>query len=301
MPDKTVPNHKSSMPLSAVAIALFICVLFGGNQVASKIALQQFPPMLCAALAFSLSSIALFVYAWYTDREWQVTDHIIWRLHIISAILFVLFNATALIGLQFTLASRASIFIAMHPLFVVVFNYFTPSREQVGWQKLLGLVLTLAGVLIVFSDRLSPSSEASWIGDGLILVASALLGLIILHIRTVTSYVSPLQATFWQMVLSVPLFWLAASIVEFPLIFPQFSESWWGIVYMGLAVNAIAFVVRAELFRRYHVSTVSTFLFMSPITGLCLSNLLLGDPLTWTVGLGAGMVALGVFLVYRFT
>ena len=189
MPYKTVSNHKFSMPLSAVAIALFICVLFGGNQVASKIALQQFPPMLCAALAFTLSSIALLIYAWFKDREWQVPDPIICRLHIISAILFVIFNATALIGLQFTLASRASIFIAMHPLFVVVFNYFTPRREQVGWQKLLGLGLTLVGVLIVFSDRLSSSSGVSWIGDSLILLASALLGLIILHIRTVISYV----------------------------------------------------------------------------------------------------------------
>ena len=301
MPNKIVSSHKSSMPLSAVAITLLVCILFGGNQVASKIALQQFPPMLCAALAFTLSSIALLVYAWFTDRKWQIPDRIICRLHIISAILFVLFNATALIGLQFTLASRASIFIAMHPLFVVVFNYFTPSREQLVWQKLLGLGLTLAGVVIVFSDRLSPSSEANWIGDSLILLASALLGLIILHIRTVTNFVSPLQATFWQMGLSVPIFWLFASIFEFPFIVNQFSESYWGIVYMGLAVNAIAFVVRAELFHRYHASTVSAFLFISPITGLCLSSWLLGDPLTWTVGLGAGMVALGVFLVYRFT
>ncbi len=300
MPNKIVSSHKSSMPLSAVAIAIFICVLFGGNQVASKIALQQFPPMLCAALAFTISSIALLIYAWLTNGEWQITSSKIWRLHIISAILFVLFNAIALIGLQFTLASRASIFIAMHPLFVVVFNYFTPRREQIGWQKLVGLGLTLTGVVIVFSDRLSSSSEANWLGDSLILFASALLGLLILHIRTVTSYVSPLQATFWQMGLSVPFFWLAAFIFEFPLIVTQKTESWWGIVYMGFAVNAIAFVVRAELFSRYNASTVSAFLFISPITGMCLSNWLLGDPLTWTVGLGGGMVALGVFLVYHY-
>ena len=288
------------MPVTAVAIALVICVLFGGNQVASKIALQQFPPMLCAALAFTFSSISLLVYAGFKDRKWQVPDRIIWRLHIISAILFVLFNTIALIGLQFTLASRASIFIAMHPLFVVIFNYLTPSRERIGWQKLLGLALTLVGVLIVFSDHLSLSLGVSWLGDSLIILASALLALIILHIRTVTSYVSPLQATFWQMSLSIPIFWLATYIFESPLIFPQISESWWGIVYMGLAVNAIAFVVRAELFRRYSANTVSAFLFVSPITGLWLSHWFLGDPITWTLGLGGAMVALGVFLVYHF-
>ena len=289
------------MSLTAIAIAIVICFLFGGNQVASKIALQQFPPMLCAALAFTLSSFALWVYVWFTDRQWQVSDRIIWRLHIISAILFVLFNSIALIGLQFTLASRASIFIAMHPFFVVIFNYFTPGRERIGWRRYLGLALTLVGVLIVLSDRLSPSSGVSWIGDSLILVASGLLGLIILHIRTVTRYVPPIQATFWQMGLSLPIFWLAAWIFEFPLKLPRFSEYWLGIVYMGLVVNAIAFVLRAELFRRYSAITVSAFLFISPITGLWLSRWFLGDPLTWTVGLGGAIVALGVFLVYRFT
>ena len=289
------------MPLTAVAIALFICVLFGGNQVASKIALQQFPPMLCAALAFSISTIVLWVYAWVKDREWLVPDRRIWRLHIISAILFILFNSIALIGLQFTLASRASIFIAMHPFFVVVFNYLTPNRERLGWRRWLGLGLTLAGVLIVFSERLYPSLGASWIGDSLLLLASAVLGLMILCLRAVTRYVSPIQATFWQMGLSVPIFWLAALIFEDALNLTRFSESWWGIFYMGLIVNAIAFVVRAELFRRYSASTVSAFLFVSPITGLWLSHWFLNDPLNWTLVLGGAMVALGVFLVYRFT
>jgi drug/metabolite transporter (DMT)-like permease len=301
MPDKTASNHKSLMPLGAVAIALFICALFGGNQVASKIALQQFPPMLCAALAFTLASTSLWIYAWFKDSEWQIPDRLIWRLHIISAILFVLFNAIALIGLQFTLASRSSIFIAMHPFFVVIFNYLTPSRERIGWCKWLGLGLTLVGVFVVFGDRLIPSSGASWIGDSLIILASALLGLIILHIRHVTRYVSPIQATLWQMGLSVPIFWLAALIFESPLTFLPFSESWWGIAYMGLAVNAIAFVVRAELFRRYSANTISAFLFISPITGLWLSYWFLGEYLTWTVALGGAMVALGVFLVYRVT
>ena len=101
--------------------------------------------------------------------------------------------------------------------------------------------------------------------------------------------------------LIISVFWLSASIIELHLIFTQFSDSWWGIVYMGLAVSAIAFVVRAELFRRYSANTVSAFLFISPITGLWLSHWFLGDPITWTLGLGGAMIALGVFLVYHFT
>lgn len=57
------------------------------------------------------------------------------------------------------------------------------------------------------------------------------------------------------MSLSIPIFGLAAYMFESPLIFPQLSDSWWGIVYMGLAVNAISFVGRAELFVHYNVNS----------------------------------------------
>ena len=87
---------------------------------------------------------------------------------------------------------------------------------------------------------------------------------------------------------------------ESPLTMPSFSESWLSIVYMGLAVNVVALVVRAELFRHYSANTVSAFLFTSPVIGLVLSHWLLGDPLTWAVGLGGLLVSLGVFIVSRF-
>ncbi len=289
------------MPFVAVVLALGVCTLFGGNQVASKVALREFTPLFCGALAFTLSGIALWVYALVRSKSWQPPSLTVWRLHSISAVLFVLFNATALIGLQFTLASRASIFIAIHPFFVVIFNSLGPQKERINVGKFLGLCLTFAGVVIVFSERLREQVGVSWIGDSLILLAAALLGLLILHIRKVTRYVTSTQATLWQMGLSVPIFWLAAWMFEPPLTIPQLSESWLGIVYMGLAVNAIAFVVRAELFRRYSANTVSAFLFTSPVIGLVLSHWLLGDPLNWAVGLGGALVSLGVSIVYRFT
>ncbi|MDJ0697905.1 DMT family transporter [Mastigocoleus sp. MO_188.B34] len=301
MPDEIPSKHKFSMPLIAVLIALGLCVIFGGNQVASKVALQAFPPLLCAAFAFTLSSITLWIYAQVGSIDLQPPSMLVWRLHYMSAVLFILFNATALIGLKFTLASRASIFLAIHPFFVVIFNLWAPIRERITRGQIIGLSLAFVGVLIVFSERLSPQVGVSWVGDTLILIAAALLGLLIVHIRRVTACVPPIQATLWQMVLSLPMFWLATILFEYPLNIPRFSESWLGIFYMGLAVNAIAFVVRAELFRRYSANTVSTFLFLTPVIGLVLGHLFLGEPLTRAVGLGAIVVSLGVLIVYRYT
>jgi hypothetical protein len=66
------------------------------------------------------------------------------------------------------------------------------------------------------------------------LVAAALLELLIVHIRQVTAYVHSIQATLWQMVLSLPMFWLATILFEYPLKISAFTESWLGIVYMAI-------------------------------------------------------------------
>lgn len=292
---------QSPMPAIAVLLALGLCILFGGNQVASKVALTAFPPLLCGAFAFTLSSITLWIYAQVSSIGLQPPSMQIWRSHCISAVLFILFNATALIGLKFTLASRASIFLAIHPFFVVIFNRLSPKKEPISRGQIIGLCLAFVGVLIVFSDRLTLQPGVSWLGDTLIVVAAALLGLLIVHIRKVTTYVHSIQATLWQMVLSLPVFWLTTILFEYPLNISTFTESWLGIVYMGIAVNAIAFVVRAELFRRYSANTVSSFLFIAPVIGVVFGCWFLGEPLSWTVGLGGAIVSLGVFLVYRYT
>ncbi len=287
------------MSVQAVGITLGICALFGGAQVAVKVALGGFTPLFCGALAFTMSTVGLWVYGYLRGERLQLPSRQVLPLHLISAFLFVLFNGTALMGQQLTLASRSSIFLASHPFFVVLFNYFTPRRQRLNGGVLMGLGLAFAGEVVVFGDKLAASSGASWLGDSLMVLSSALLGLTIIYLRTVTNYVSTIEAVWWQSVLSVPFFWLGAWLWESPLQIPVGFAPWWGLIYIGLGVHAIAFATRAELFRRYNANSISSFLTISPVMGVLLAHWLLGDPLNWGVGVGGAVVFAGVLLVYR--
>lgn len=289
---------KASMPPQAIAIAIGLSLLFGGNQVASRVALSAFSPMLCGCLAFTLAAIIILGYAQQQHVSLCPPSRQIVCLHGLSAVLFLAFNAVALIGLQFTLASRASIFIAVHPFFVILIHRFLSKQPAMTMGQWVGLGLALMGVLIVFRDRLS----LTWYGygDTLLLLAAFLLGLLIVHIRRVTRQVSVVQATFWQISLSLPLFGTGAWLFESPISLPRLSAPWWSLVYMGLAVNAIAFVVRAELFRRYDANIVASFLFIAPVIGVLLGHTLLDEPLSREVELGSLVLAIGVFWIYRY-
>jgi drug/metabolite transporter (DMT)-like permease len=296
---ETYQTYQSSMPPIAIAIALTLCTIFATGMVSAKVALGEFPPLFCGALAFTLASGAIWVYTRIVGVPLQPPSPAIWRSHWISAILFLLAKVTLLGGLQWTLSIRANIFISVYPFFVVILNSLVFRQERLNGSKLVGLCLTFAGVTIAFGERLNVQTGASWLGDSLVLLASVFLALIVLHLRRVTRSVHPMQAIFWQMVLSLPLFWLAAFYFESPLTLPQFSISWLAIVYNGLITNAIGLGLRAELFRRYSPSIVSSFLAFVPIIGLGLGHWLLGEPWNWTVGLGGAIVSSGVFIVYR--
>lgn len=299
MSKQAAETYRSPMPLVAVASVLILCTIFASGMVSAKVALREFSPLFCGALAFTLASAALWFYARILGVKLQPPSRAIWRSHCISAILFLLAKASLLGGLQWTLSIRANIFMAVYPFFVAIFNSLISRQERLKGSKSIGLCLTFAGVAIAFGDRLSPQSGASLLGDSLVLLASGFLALIVLHLRQVTRSVPSIQAIFWQIVLSLPAFWLAAFIFESPLTLPQFSISWLAIAYNSLMTNAIGLVLRAELFRRYSANTVSSFLAFVPIIGLGLGHWLLAEPLNWTVGLGGVIVSSGVFIVYR--
>jgi len=53
------------------------------------------------------------------------------------------------------------------------------------------------------------------------------------------------------------------------------------------------------LMKRYSTSVITSFNFVSPISGVFLSVLLLGDQVTWHVLAGVVLVGTGLYLVAR--
>jgi len=295
--------NKTKISVVAVIISIIVATMFGGGNIAMKFGLQGFSPLLFASITFTLTTIALYTYSQIAKINLRPPSQQVWQLHLISGTLFTLLMASALIGLKSTLASRAEIFIASHPFFVVLFNSIGFDKlgipkERLSIMKILGLSECFAGLLTVFGDRLDSGNTITWVGDALLITTSFLIALLILHIRKVTTYVSPIQATFWQISFSVPLFYLGTIIFENPISINASLMPIIALFYNGLIVYGLSYVVRAKLFQLYSANTISSFLLLSPIIGIFLAHILLGDPLTFGIQLGGLMVTSGVLIVY---
>jgi drug/metabolite transporter (DMT)-like permease len=111
--------------------------------------------------------------------------------------------------------------------------------------------------------------------------------------------VHEVRLTFWQMLVSLPLFLgggLAWEEIRWENIGPAPLA---GILYQGIVVAGLAFTVNYYLMRRYSPSVMISFNFVSPVAGVLLGVAILGERLSAGLLGGMALVALGLVLIAR--
>jgi drug/metabolite transporter (DMT)-like permease len=130
-------------------------------------------------------------------------------------------------------------------------------------------------------------------------VSALLLGIRQVYTRWLVQHIEPTRTVVWQMAGSVPLFLIVAAVSE-PLVYGRVSgEAMAAILYQGVIVAGICFIVWAELLKRHAAGTLSMFAFLVPITGIALSAWFFGEPLRVTLVAGGALVLVGVWVVTR--
>lgn len=286
-----------SIPARAVLAAVLINLLWGGNPVALKIALEAFPPLWSGLLRFALGSACVAAWARYARIPLKPERHE-WPALAGIGVLFALQLAIMNIGFAHTSAVNGAVLIATNPLFGVLFAHFLVPGDRLRPGRALGTLVAFAGTALVLT-RGAGAAGGARIGDWIVLASACLLGLRLALSGRVLRGVNAVRLTFWQMVISLPLFAagaLASETVHLERIgFGPVA----GILYQGVAIAGLAFTVNFHLIRRYRPSVVISFNFLAPVTGVLLGSWILGE--TVTAGLVGGMllVAAGLVLIAR--
>ena len=288
-----------SIPARAVFIALLIHTLWGGNPVAVKLGLEAFPPLWSGFLRFALGGACVALWAlvagiplWPTREEWPA--------HIGIGLLFTLQIAVMNVGFGATTAVHSAVLIATNPLFGVLFAHFLVPGDRVGPLRALGVVTAFAGTALVLLRSAGPANvEGASLGDWIVLASACLLGLRLALSGRVLKHVNAVRLTFWQMVVSLPLFLASALAFETIRTENLGVAPIAGIVYQGVVIAGLAFTVNFYLIRRYTPSVMISFNFVSPIAGVLLGMAILGERITGNLVGGMLLVAAGLVLITR--
>jgi drug/metabolite transporter (DMT)-like permease len=288
-------------PLDAVAAAIVVvlCMSWGFNQVAVKLALPDVPPLLQATIRSVIAAVLVALWARWRGISFSLRDGTLLP-GLVAGALFGLEFVFIYRGLLWTTASRAVLFIYLTPVLVAIgARWFLPG-DRFRLAQWMGLALSFAGIALAFGLPAPAADPRQMLGDLMMICAAVSWAATTLVIKASALNNAPFEKTsLYQLVVSVVVLAVATlafgeSIVRVPSGLAIAS-----LAYQSLWVASISFVVWFALVQRYSASRLSAFTFLTPLFGVAAGHLVLDEPLTPAFAVAAALVAVGLVLVNR--
>jgi drug/metabolite transporter (DMT)-like permease len=278
----------------ASGLAILAMAILGGSYTAGKIALHDLPVFGLLALRMAITTATLGAYAAWTKLPLLQTGRS--TAFVLAQTGFFLVTQVALfIGLTMTGAGRAAILFNMQPFFTLLLLPLMVPSERIGWRRWLGTVAAFCGVALVLAER--GTAGSGMLGDGLCLLAAlGWSGNVILNKR-MPREVNSAALIFWNAAAAIPVVAVLAVLLEGGASWHFSAASVASVLYLGVVAAGLGFVLIVWLVRSYSASRVNVFVFLSPVFGVLIGWLLLGEPISLQQALGALGVAAGILIV----
>jgi drug/metabolite transporter (DMT)-like permease len=291
MSSNQLPLPLAGRPLStgAAALMLMLCLSWGFNQIAVKLALPDIPPMLQATIRSAGALPVLLLIARLRGVKIFVSDGTLWP-GLCAGLLFGLEFVMIFRGLLLTSASRAVVFLYTAPFFVALGSYqFLGERLRASqWG---GLALSFAGVALAIGVPQADVDAKVLLGDLLIVGGGALWAATTLLVKgTSLLRVPPEKALGYQVAVSIPILALAAWISGETLTRVPGPLALSLMVYQAVWVVGLTFLIWFALVKTYSASKLSAFTFITPLFGVVASYFIMHDTLTLAFGAAAVLV-----------
>lgn len=290
--------RKSHLDGLAVSLLLGCCLFWGFQQVLVKATIAEVPPVFQAAIRFAGATVLLWFWCvWRGVRLFERDGSL--PAGVLAGALFAVEFACLYAGLQFSAASRLTIFLYTSPFWVALLLPFFVSSEKLRPVQWLGLTCAFIAVVFALREGLGIASKPDqWLGDVLALAAGMFWGLTTVVIRsTKLVWASAEKLLFYQ---------VAVSAVTLPVLSLLLGERWvWNFSVFGSTSLLMQTVVGAFasylawmwMLGRYPATKILVFVFLTPVFALLFGALWLNEPVTLNLILSLSMVAVGIVLV----
>ena len=291
-------SAERSLSPSAVALMLMLCLSWGFNQVAVKLALSDIPPLLQGTIRSAGALPVLWLIAHFRGVRIFARDGTL-RAGLLAGVLFGIEFVLIYRGLLLTSASRAVVFLYTAPFFVALGSYRLLGERLRLWQW-AGMALSFAGVALAIGvPQADVDANVLW-GDLLMVGGGVMWGATTLVVKaTRLSHAPPEKALIYQVALSIPILALAAFLSGETLTRTPGPLAISLMVYQAIWVVGLTYLFWFGLVKTYSASKLSAFSFFTPLFGVVASYFILHDTLTPAFGAAALLVITGLYLVNR--
>ncbi len=291
-------SAERSLSPRAIALMLMLCVSWGFNQIAVKLALPDISPLWQGTIRSIAALPVLLLIAHVRGTKLFTRDGTL-RAGLWLGVIFGIEFVMIFRGLELTSASRAVVFLYTAPFFVALGSYRLLG-ERLRISQWAGLALCFAGVALAIGVPQADGDANVLLGDLLIVGGGALWAVTTLLVKaTELRHAPPEKALIYQVVISIPILGMAAFFFGETLSHFPGPLALSLMAYQAFWVVGLTFLLWWALVKTYSASKLSAFTFITPLFGVVASYLILHETLTPIFGAAALLVIAGLFLVNR--
>ena len=278
--------------LTFVALGL----MWGSSFLFIKIGVETLTPFTLVAGRIAIGAVVLLVIVVATrevlPRQRAVYGHIA-----VVAMLGMVIPFSLITWGERTIDSAlAAILNATVPLFVIVLAAIALRDEPITVNRLVGLLIGFAGVVLLMSPDLAAGSRAD-VGGQLALIASSVsyaAGNV--YARRFVRNVRPLSIAFLELSFAFVAALALVFIFERPFELAVDGTSLLAVGWLGVLGSGLAFVAFFRLLSRWGSTRSSLVAYVLPVVGIVLGAVFLHENVGAVVLVGTGLVIGGIAL-----
>lgn len=197
---------------------------------------------------------------------------------------------------QFVYSGLIALVFALSPLVTGVVAALWLGERAFAPIKLFGMLLSIAGMMLVFAGGENLGSPQALSGLAVVLLAVAVNAIGLVGMKRLGGAASPLANTAGTLFVSLPLFVLAwlLSGAALPDSFPLRASL--AVVYLGLFSSVVAFALYYFLMKHLPAVSLAMITVVTPLVALVLGSLLNDELLSVRTWIGAAIVCVGLYL-----
>jgi drug/metabolite transporter (DMT)-like permease len=285
-----------------IAAFAAVYVIWGSTYLAILFAIETIPPLLMAAVRFSIAGLILYV--WARRGESAPPTRIQWRnAAILGGLLLVAGNGAVVLAERLVPSGLSALLVATTPIWIVLLEWARPGGTRPSPGVIAGVALGAIGlVALIGPSALHPANSGGIRILGVFLLTFASLSwaggsLIAQHVELPKS---GSLTTGMEMICGGAILIVLSLIVGEPMRFDisQVSaKSLAGLAYLITFGSMIAFSAFVWLLRVAPPAQVATYAYVNPVVALFLGWAFAAEPLSVRTAVASAIVISAVALI----
>lgn len=286
---------------------VLLAMAWGSSFLLIKIGLEALSPAQVVLARLLFGALALGAVVVVTRRPVPRDPRVWGHLAVVAMLLCVVPFALFAWAEQRISSGLASIFNATTPLIAMIFAAAMLPGERMNRARTTGLALGFAGVVAIIGPWRGLGEHDDLLPQLACLGATACYGLAFAYLRRFVAgrgHSAPALA-FVQVLIGAVIMVVAAPWVAAEPVDRLSGTVIISMVVLGAFGTGFAYVWNNNIVAAWGAANAAAVTYLSPVVGVLLGVVLLGEPLTWNQPVGAALVVLGIMAAHgrlnRFT